>query len=66
VLVPIPGTRSIAHLEDNVAAAAVELTPEDVAELDGLTPSTRTANSLARGLARRTVGRAARRFRRRT
>jgi pyridoxine 4-dehydrogenase len=30
---PIPGTSSVAHLEENVAAAALELTPEDLAEL---------------------------------
>ena len=31
---PIPGTSSIEHLEENVAAADLELTAEDVAELD--------------------------------
>lgn len=30
----IPGTSSVAHLRENVAGAALELTPEDVAELD--------------------------------
>ena len=34
VTVPIPGTTSIAHLEENVGAAAIRLTPEDMAELD--------------------------------
>ncbi len=34
VMLPIPGTSSIAHLEENVAAAALELTDEDVARLD--------------------------------
>ncbi len=33
VLLPIPGTSSVAHLEENVAAAAVELTPEEVEQL---------------------------------
>jgi aryl-alcohol dehydrogenase-like predicted oxidoreductase len=33
VMLPIPGTSSIAHLEENVAARAVELTTEDLAEL---------------------------------
>jgi aryl-alcohol dehydrogenase-like predicted oxidoreductase len=33
-LLLIPGTSSIAHLEQNVAAAAVELTEEDMAELE--------------------------------
>ena len=33
---PIPGTSSVAHLEENVAAARLELSPEDVAALDRL------------------------------
>ena len=33
-MLPIPGTSSVAHLEDNVAAAQVELTDE---EFDRLT-----------------------------
>jgi aryl-alcohol dehydrogenase-like predicted oxidoreductase len=32
----IPGTSSIAHLEENVAASAIELTEEDMAELDAI------------------------------
>ncbi len=32
-MLPIPGTGSLAHLEENVAAAAVHLTPEDVREI---------------------------------
>jgi len=34
VMLPIPGTGSIAHLEENVAAAALRLTPQDVRELE--------------------------------
>lgn len=34
VMLPIPGTSKVAHLEQNVAAAALELTDEDFAELD--------------------------------
>jgi aryl-alcohol dehydrogenase-like predicted oxidoreductase len=30
-ILPIPGTGSVAHLDDNVAAAAVKLTPAEVA-----------------------------------
>ncbi|MGC8517052.1 MAG: aldo/keto reductase [Steroidobacteraceae bacterium] len=30
VVVPIPGTASIAHLEDNIAAAAIVLTPDEL------------------------------------
>lgn len=33
VMLPIPGTSSIAHLEENVAAAALVLEPEDLKEL---------------------------------
>ncbi|MDQ2959282.1 MAG: aldo/keto reductase, partial [Actinomycetota bacterium] len=33
VVLPIPGTSKVAHLEDNVAAAGVRLTDEQVAEL---------------------------------
>ncbi len=36
VLLPIPGTSSIAHLEENVAAGGVTLTDEHMAVLDGL------------------------------
>jgi pyridoxine 4-dehydrogenase len=36
VMLPIPGTSSIAHLEENVAAAGVALTDEHMATLDGL------------------------------
>ena len=37
---PIPGTASVGHLEENVAAAAVRLTQDEVHELDGLSPAT--------------------------
>ncbi len=33
VMLPIPGTASIAHLEENAAAAALKLSAEDLAEL---------------------------------
>jgi len=33
-VLPIPGTSSPAHLEENVAAAAVRLSPAEVAALD--------------------------------
>jgi aryl-alcohol dehydrogenase-like predicted oxidoreductase len=32
-MLPIPGTSSVAHLEENVAAAAIELDPDDLANL---------------------------------
>jgi pyridoxine 4-dehydrogenase len=34
VMVPIPGTSSVAHLEENTAAAALELTDDEVAALE--------------------------------
>jgi aryl-alcohol dehydrogenase-like predicted oxidoreductase len=34
VLLPIPGTSTVAHLEDNVGAALVTLTPDQVQQLD--------------------------------
>jgi len=34
VMLPIPGTGSRRHLEENAAAAGITLTPEDLAELD--------------------------------
>ncbi|MDQ1668647.1 MAG: pyridoxine 4-dehydrogenase [Actinomycetota bacterium] len=33
-ILPIPGTATVSHLVDNVAAAAIELTPADVASLN--------------------------------
>ncbi len=37
-IVPIPGTRTAAHLEDDAHAAAIELTAERLAELERLLP----------------------------
>ncbi len=36
VMLPIPGTSSVAHLEDNVAAAGLELTDGEYAELEAV------------------------------
>jgi pyridoxine 4-dehydrogenase len=33
VLLPIPGTSTVAHLEENLAAALIELTPDQVRQL---------------------------------
>jgi len=38
-VVPIPGTKQVRYLEENVAAADLGLTPEDLAELDALPAS---------------------------
>jgi pyridoxine 4-dehydrogenase len=34
VILPIPGTLRVSHLEENVAAAALSLTPDEIGELD--------------------------------
>ena len=36
VMLPIPGTSSVAHLEENVAAAKLELTQEEWKTIGGL------------------------------
>jgi aryl-alcohol dehydrogenase-like predicted oxidoreductase len=35
-MLPIPGTGSVKHLEENIAAAEVELSADDMRALDGL------------------------------
>jgi aryl-alcohol dehydrogenase-like predicted oxidoreductase len=42
-IVPIPGTTRRAHLEDNIAALEVTLTPEDLARLNEAVPKGATA-----------------------
>jgi aryl-alcohol dehydrogenase-like predicted oxidoreductase len=37
VVLPIPGTSRVAHLEENLAAAELALSPDDVAALDAVT-----------------------------
>jgi aryl-alcohol dehydrogenase-like predicted oxidoreductase len=39
VMLPIPGTASLEHLEENMAAASLRLTPADLAEIDGTGPA---------------------------
>jgi len=36
VILPIPGTLHVAHLEENMAAAGISLTPREIAELDAV------------------------------
>jgi len=33
-IVPIPGTTKLHRLEENIGAAAIELTPDDLREID--------------------------------
>ncbi len=42
-VVPIPGTAHPEHLEENVAAAAINLTPAELAEIDRIAPRGATA-----------------------
>lgn len=44
-VIPIPGARRIAHLEQNVAATSVQLTLADVGELDALFALERVAGA---------------------
>ena len=37
-IVPIPGTKRRVYLEENIAAASIELTPEDLAAIDAVLP----------------------------
>jgi pyridoxine 4-dehydrogenase len=48
VIVPIPGTLSPKHLESNVAALGIDLSPEDLAELSSYRLSRLDARQLAR------------------
>jgi len=49
VVLPIPGTLHVAHLEENVAAASLSLTRDEVAQLDA---AVGTTNVVSRGLAK--------------
>ena len=38
-IVPIPGTTKVANLEQNVAATDIELTADDLAQIDAIAPA---------------------------
>jgi aryl-alcohol dehydrogenase-like predicted oxidoreductase len=42
-ILPIPGTSSLPHLEENMAAAGLEFTSEQFAALDAISQETRSA-----------------------
>jgi aryl-alcohol dehydrogenase-like predicted oxidoreductase len=42
-VIPIPGTKRVAYLEENAAAAEMALTPEEVAEIERAVPSVAVA-----------------------
>ena len=63
VTLPIPGTSSLSHLEENVAAAALELTDEEMARLNGGYPgghAGRRSCAVSRGSRAVGAGRSAR------
>jgi aryl-alcohol dehydrogenase-like predicted oxidoreductase len=43
--VPIPGARKIKHLEDNSAAANIQLSVADLAEIEAASPSSAVAGA---------------------
>jgi aryl-alcohol dehydrogenase-like predicted oxidoreductase len=46
VMLPIPGTSRVRHLEENVAGAAVTLTDDEFAELDAASPASAPASAM--------------------
>ena len=52
-MLPIPGTGSVEHLEENVAAAAVELTEQDLSDLSAPPRPSRSPRLIAGSLRRR-------------
>ena len=55
-VVPIPGTKHVGYLEQNVAAADLELTPEDLGTLEQAFPAGIAAGDRYPPAAMRTVG----------
>lgn len=56
-IVPIPGTKRVHYLEENVAAAQLTLTPEDLTRIDRLLPAGAAAGTRYPEAAMRAVGR---------
>jgi aryl-alcohol dehydrogenase-like predicted oxidoreductase len=46
-IAPIPGTKRVSRLEENIAADGIELTAEQVSKLDSLTPAACTPHEEA-------------------
>lgn len=44
-IVPIPGTKRVKYLEENAAAAEIQLSPEDIAELEAAVPQEEVAGA---------------------
>jgi diketogulonate reductase-like aldo/keto reductase len=47
VILPIPGTSKVAHLEENLRAAAIELAERDIAAIRGCEVRTPRLNTVA-------------------
>jgi pyridoxine 4-dehydrogenase len=56
ITLPIPGTTSLAHLEENVGAANIELSPEEIAALGAYRLPAYEARRLAAAVTRAAVG----------
>ena len=56
-VVPIPGTTKLARLEENIAAAAIELTRDDLREIDEVTAQIRVQGARYPEQLQRNVGR---------
>ena len=54
-MIPIPGTKRVPYLEENAGAAAVSLTLDDLARLDGLSARTTGARAADPGWINRTT-----------
>jgi aryl-alcohol dehydrogenase-like predicted oxidoreductase len=52
-IIPIPGTRTIRHLEENIAALAIELTPQQQTQLEATVSKEAVAGARAMGGIRR-------------
>jgi aryl-alcohol dehydrogenase-like predicted oxidoreductase len=55
-MLPIPGTKSVAHLDENIAAAAITLGEDDLAELVAVPRTRPTPRQVASKIKRRLTG----------
>jgi len=55
-IAPIPGTRRLTRLEENTGAAGVELTPDDLTEVETAAAQIQPATSLTRSQTRTSCG----------
>ena len=55
-MIPIPGTKRVSYLEENIAAAGFSLTPEQLAALSAAVPAEAVAGSRYAERAMRLLG----------